>query len=264
MVQANKQRLPKNAEIALTSATGSTLVLRPGLSQRFRAVLGAIATPRIWYSATAILAVAGMVALGLGLASPRHAPAPAHDLGLLPTAAERGKQAGDSAAKGAAAKPTLVGALQRSVPRTIDIPAIGVRSTLEMLGLNQNGTIQVPTKYGEAGWYHLGPSPGQLGSAVILGHVDSIYGPAIFFSLGSLKPGDSVYVTLSDGVIARFVVVAVESFLKTSFPTRRVYGLAGKSYLQLITCTGQFDFETHHYLSNLVVYTSLVSAQFKQ
>jgi sortase (surface protein transpeptidase) len=147
----------------------------------------------------------------------------------------------------------------RSVPVTLAIPALDLRVSLTELGLNPDHTVQVPTSYQEPGWYEFGPSPGQLGSSVILGHVDSYQGPAVFFQLRTLRPGDDVDVTLADGVIAHFVVRQVAMYLKGNFPTLLVYGSHGYSALQLVTCGGVFDSETGHYLSNVVVYTSLVS-----
>jgi len=147
----------------------------------------------------------------------------------------------------------------RSQPLTLSIPAIELKVPLSELGLNHNHTVQVPTSFAEPGWYRLGPSPGQLGSAVILGHVDSYTGPAVFFRLRMLRPGDHVNVTLADGVITHFVVRQVAMYPKTQFPTVTVYGSHGYSALQLVTCGGVFDTQTRHYLSNIVVYTSLVS-----
>jgi sortase (surface protein transpeptidase) len=147
----------------------------------------------------------------------------------------------------------------RSRPLTLSIPAIELKVPLSELGLNPDHTVQVPTSFAEPGWYRLGPSPGQLGSAVILGHVDSYLGPAVFFRLRTLRPGDHVNVTLADGVTTHFVVRQVAMYLKASFPTLLVYGSHGYSALQLVTCGGVFDSQSGHYLSNVVVYTNLVS-----
>jgi sortase (surface protein transpeptidase) len=105
----------------------------------------------------------------------------------------------------------------------------------------------------------LGPSPGQDGSAVILGHVDSYQGPAVFYKLRSLVAGDLVDVSLADGVSAQFKVTNVAQYLKSSFPDQLVYAGHGQSTLQLVTCGGAFDSQTGHYLSNIVVYTTLVT-----
>ena len=131
--------------------------------------------------------------------------------------------------------------------------------SVSALGLNPDRTVQVPASFQEPGWYRLGPAPGQVGSAVILGHVDSYQGPAVFFRLRSLRPGDRVEVSLADGVTAHFVVDAVAMYPKKQFPARRVYGSHGYSALQLVTCGGAFDTSTRSYLSNIVVYTSLVA-----
>jgi LPXTG-site transpeptidase (sortase) family protein len=152
-----------------------------------------------------------------------------------------------------------IGPAARSIPLTLSIPAIGLSVPLSELGLNPNHTVQVPVNFQEPGWYEFGPSPGQLGSSVILGHVDSYQGPAVFFRLRSLQPGDRVDVTLADGVMTHFVVREVAMYLKTNFPTLSVYGSHGYSALQLVTCGGVFDTQTRSYLSNVVVYTSLVS-----
>jgi len=151
------------------------------------------------------------------------------------------------------------GTVARSVPLRLRIPAIGLSVSLSTLGLNRDGTVQVPTKFQEPGWFRLGPSPGQVGSAVILGHVDDYTGPAVFFRLGSLRAGDKVDVSLTDGAVAHFVVKTMATYSKSNFPAQKVYGSHGYSGLQLVTCGGQFDRRTGHYLSNVVAYTSLVS-----
>jgi hypothetical protein len=147
----------------------------------------------------------------------------------------------------------------RSVPVTLSIPALGLSVPLLAagLGLNANGTVQVPTGTAQPGWFRLGPAPGQIGSAVILGHVDSYRGPGVFFQLRTLAAGDQIYVGLSDGVTARFTVNVVAMYTKVSFPSSRVYGSHGSSALQLVTCGGVFDHGTGSYLSNIVVYSSL-------
>lgn len=148
--------------------------------------------------------------------------------------------------------------LARSAPVLLQVPAIGLSVSVSTLGLNRDGTVQVPTDVQQPGWFRLGPSPGQLGSAVILGHVDSYQGPAVFFRLRSLQAGDRVDTALADGETAHFVVTAVVMYPKSQFPDRKVYGSHGYSALQLVTCGGTFDRQTGHYLSNVVVYTSLV------
>jgi sortase (surface protein transpeptidase) len=117
----------------------------------------------------------------------------------------------------------------------------------------------VPTSYQQAGWFGLGPTPGQRGSAVMLGHVDSHSGPGVFFQLRTLTDGDKVAVDLADGATATFVVIGVVTYAKEQFPAKQVYGSHGYSALQLVTCGGVFDSQTGGYLSNVVVYAALES-----
>ncbi len=158
-----------------------------------------------------------------------------------------------------AASKSAIFATARSTPVELNIPALSIAVSLSTLGLNADGTVRVPTDVQQPGWYGLGPSPGQIGSAVILGHVDSQEGPAVFFDLRSLTFGDIVDVTLADGVTAQFEVTSAATYLKTDFPDQLVYASHGYSALQLVTCGGDFDTQTGHYLSNTVVYTSLVA-----
>jgi len=139
-------------------------------------------------------------------------------------------------------------------PVRLIVPAIGVRTDLVKLGLTTAGTLQVPASTGVAGWYDRSPRPGQTGAAIIAGHIDSLAGPAVFFRLASLRPGDRAYVRRADGTLAVFRVTAVHSYLKTRFPTAAVYGPAPGPQLRLITCGGTFDHATGSYLSNVVVY----------
>ena len=150
-------------------------------------------------------------------------------------------------------------AVPRSAPVALRIPAIGVDVSLSTLGLNADHTVQVPTDFQQAGWFGLGPTPGQTGSAVILGHVDSYTGPAVFFQIRTLRPGDQVNVSLADGAIAHFQVSAVAMYAKDQFPAQQVYAPHGGSALQLVTCGGTFDTHTRSYLSNIVAYTTLVA-----
>jgi len=151
-------------------------------------------------------------------------------------------------------------AVVRSVPVAVRVPAIGLAVWLTQLGLNANGTVAVPSSVQVPGWFSPGPSPGQVGSAVILGHVDSYQGPGVFFQLRRLQPGNQIQVDLADGIIATFKVTSVVQYQKTAFPDQKVYGSNGSSELQLVTCGGAFDTQTGHYLSNIVVYSSFVSA----
>jgi sortase (surface protein transpeptidase) len=144
--------------------------------------------------------------------------------------------------------------IRTSRPVELSIPAIGVRTALVPLGLAADGTLAVPTSFSVAGWYELGPAPGDPGAAVVVGHVDSTSGPAVFYRLGDLAPGELVRVDREDGTDARFRVYAIREFAKSAFPTSLVYGQTQAPELRLITCGGPFDAETGHYMDNVVVF----------
>jgi hypothetical protein len=156
--------------------------------------------------------------------------------------------------------------LSKSLPVSIAIPAIGVRSVLLDAGRNRDGTIQVPplndpALMNDAAWYEFSPTPGQPGPSVIEGHVDSASdGPSVFFRLGALTPGDLVDVTLADRQVAVFKVTGVRLYAKDRFPATAVYGGTRYAALRLITCGGDFDTRDRHYLSNVVAFASLVSS----
>jgi Sortase domain len=150
------------------------------------------------------------------------------------------------------------GSLRARRPVRLVIPAIGVRTRLVRLGLTPQGTLAVPVNTAEAGWYTGGPRPGQRGPAVIAGHVDSHAGPAVFYRLRLLRPGDLVYVRRAGGSRVVFRVYAKREFAKSRFPTSLVYGGTPDAELRLITCGGSFDYATGSYLSNVVVFGSEV------
>lgn len=145
-----------------------------------------------------------------------------------------------------------------TVPATLSVPALDLSVPLLQLGLQDDGTVEVPVSADDAGWFRLGPPPGRPGSAVVLGHVDSRRGPGVFFRLHTLQVGDAVEVGLVDGSLARFAVTSVETYRKDAFPADLVYGGQGESTLKLVTCGGDFDRTARSYLSNVVVSTSLV------
>jgi sortase (surface protein transpeptidase) len=141
-------------------------------------------------------------------------------------------------------------------PVRVEIPAIGVNAPVIRLGLNPDHTLQVPTNFGDTGWWSGGPRPGDPGAAVIAGHVDSHTGPAVFFRIGDLRPRDTIIVDRRDGSRARFTVLGSEQYSKAHFPTARVYGRTRGATLRLITCSGTFDRASGHYLDNTVVYAN--------
>jgi hypothetical protein len=201
---------------------------------------------RMTGAAGASLVIGGIAAIGIALASQVHAPRPA------------------VSAAGATGPAGVHGpVLSRSLPVSVTIPAIGVRSTLLHLGLNRDGTLQVPslvTSADKAAWYQDSVTPGQAGTSVIEGHVDSYRGAAVFFRLGALRPGNQVDVRLANGVTAVFTVTGVRSYAKDEFPAKTVYGPANYAALRLITCGGDFDAATGHYLGSVVVFASLASS----
>ena len=151
--------------------------------------------------------------------------------------------------------------MARSVPVAVYIPHIGVRAKIISLGLTSGGAVRVPplTRPFLTSWYNRGPTPGTPGAAVIYGHVDSsAVGPAVFYRLGDLRPGDLVYVTLKDGRTALFRVYSAELYRKAEFPDQAIYGYTSWPSLRLVTCGGQFDAATGHYLSNTVVFAQYV------
>ena len=139
------------------------------------------------------------------------------------------------------------------------IPSIGVDATIVRLGLNADGSLQVPTDYATAGWWSGGPLPGERGPAVVVGHVDSKAGPAVFFKLATLQPGRTVEVSRPDESTARFVVTRLMQVSKSAFPTKLVYGPTSDAELRLVTCGGSFDSSTGHYVDNVIVFAKLRS-----
>lgn len=149
--------------------------------------------------------------------------------------------------------------LPRSEPVRIRIPAIKVDANLVKLGLQDDGTMQVPADGGPAGWYTEGPTPGEAGPAVVTGHVDWKHSPGVFYHLRKLKPRDEVTVAREDGTTAVFRVTEVKQFSKSDFPTDLVYDDIDNAGLRLVTCGGEFDRDAHSYVDNIIVFADLVS-----
>ena len=196
-----------------------------------------------------LLIAGGGGAVGVALATQQHAPQPS------------------LAAAGNIGPPAFRVhglSLSRSVPVSVAIPAIGVNSRLLHLGVDADGVIAVPsldTEANEAAWFKYSATPGQIGASVIDGHLDSLGGPAVFFRLGALRPGDTVDVSLADGVTAVFRITGVRQYRKTNFPAKAIYGATDYAALRLITCGGTFDYATGHYLSSTVVFAILISSR---
>jgi sortase family protein len=184
--------------------------------------------------------------------------------GLAGCAADRSAPATPAVAGPAAAGPTRTTEvvdfplrswrrLPPSPPVRLEIPAIGVSSPLVRLGLNRDGTMEVPGDFDLAGWFTGAPQPGQLGPAVIAGHVDSRTGPAVFYRLHQLRPGDRVRVVRADSRVVEFQVESLASYPKDHLPGQQVFGATTAPSLRLITCAGSFDRTRSSYRENLVV-----------
>ena len=145
-------------------------------------------------------------------------------------------------------------------PAFVEIDRVAVTSSLIPLGLRDDGSLQVPTVASQAGWFADGVVPGQPGPAVLVGHVDSYLGAAVFARLKELKPDDRVRVVMNDGSMLVFAVSRVDQYPKTLFPTDLVYGKTTRPEIRLVTCAGQFDRAARSYEDNIVVYANLVSA----
>jgi len=225
--------------------------------------------------AAAVLIAGGGTAIGVAVCRQHHAPQPARSAaGSTGTGAQAASGTGSGSGSSAplpwagetaeqleaAQGPTLAG----SVPVSLLIPAISVNSKLMRLGLGSDGTMQVPPLFArpsEAGWYEYSPTPGQIGPSVIVGHINTYLGPSVFYRLGAMRPGEEVDVGLADGTTAIFRVTGVRAYGKASFPSTTVYGPTDNAALRLITCGGDFDASTGHYLGSTVVFASLVSSR---
>ncbi|MEV6619752.1 class F sortase [Amycolatopsis sp. NPDC051106] len=146
-------------------------------------------------------------------------------------------------------------------PTTVKIPKIGAESSLLAVAVKTDGSISVPSVHTpmQAAWYKLSPVPGDVGPAIVLGHVDGDKKPGIFYKLKDLAPGDEVDIDRSDGRKLKFVVDRVTQVPKDTFPKDAVYGNSDKPELRLITCGGVFDHAEHSYKDNIVVYANLAA-----
>ncbi|MGY1622238.1 class F sortase [Geodermatophilus sp. SYSU D00965] len=138
-------------------------------------------------------------------------------------------------------------------PVRLRIPAIGVDTALVRLAVDADGALVPPAAFDRAGWFPGAPAPGDVGPAVMAGHVDSRTGPAVFWRLRDLRPGDEVAVDRADGTAARFTVTGVTRSPKADFPTEAVYGPTPRAELRLVTCGGDFDRSRRSYTDNVVV-----------
>jgi LPXTG-site transpeptidase (sortase) family protein len=228
-------------------------------------------TRRGRWSLTAVLAsVAALVAVAFatGLLGPETGPGPAPGTAResvpshgVPSGRGLPSAQGLPSPRGLPSAPAPLrraAPMTRSVPTRVLIPAIAVDSSLMSLGLKPDGTLETPPGAFPAGWFTGAPTPGQLGPAVIVGHV-RFNSPGVFARLSQVRHGDRVEVERADGSTARFRVTRVEHFAKSSFPTAKVYGDIDHAGLRLITCGG-LDAATSEFEENVVVFADLVTS----
>jgi hypothetical protein len=203
---------------------------------------------------TVCLIGAGLIVIGINAGQPRWTPPPVPSAAAArPPAAilDGGAAAGYGHGRAGPAP------LPRSVPVSLTIPAIGVNAQVIPLGLDASGGVAIPPLSTPflTSWYDRGPAPGQDGPAVLLGHVDAAaVGPAVFYKIGDLVPGDLVYVSRRDHRTAVFRVTAVALYQEQDFPTKQVYGFTPNPTLRLITCGGDYDAQTHQYLDRTIAF----------
>ncbi|MEU7025556.1 class F sortase [Streptomyces sp. NPDC015232] len=202
-----------------------------------------------------LLSLAGAALVLSACAAPAPAPAQA------PTAAVPAPRVSVTSAP-APAEQLATAPLPRSEPVRVRVPSAGVDTGPVLgLGLNADGTVQVPTvaQADRIGWYDKGVTPGETGPAVLIGHYDTAAGPAVLRGVGRIRVGDRITVTRADGTDAVFRVRELEQVDKKAFPTKKVYGDTARPELRLITCGGELV--DGHRPDNIVVYADLVTAR---
>jgi len=156
--------------------------------------------------------------------------------------------------------PVVKEAVKPGVPQKIRIPKIGVDATVESVGLDAEKKMEVPKGADNAGWYSLGARPGEKGNAVLDGHLDKKDGSAaVFFKVASLKAGDKILITDDKGKEYTFAVTSVTEYPYDNFPLQKVFGPTSESMLNLISCKGTWNEETHNYSHRTVVYSQLTN-----
>lgn len=154
--------------------------------------------------------------------------------------------------------PVQVPSVSVPAPTSITIDRLGVVDQ-SPVGLQvTDDELQVPEDYADIGWWSDGPTPGSTGAAIVVGHLDSPTGPAVFYELGALAEGDEIVVRRADRSTATFEVEDVRSYSRDDFPSERVYREEGPAALHLLTCGGEYDTVTGEYTENVVVYAALV------
>jgi sortase (surface protein transpeptidase) len=146
-------------------------------------------------------------------------------------------------------------------PTQLRIPSLGVDAPFVQLGLNKDQTIETPKGDAEVGWFIHGAKPGDIGPAVVVGHLDSVRGPAVFQNLKNIKVGDEIAIQRADGSTVTYRAESMSQYKQDSFPTQEVYGPIDYAGLRLITCAGQYSKQADRYSDNFIVYGRLVSGQ---
>ena len=211
----------------------------------------------------ALVAVLTLTGAGAGYAywlasddgeTPRPSAAPPPIIPSAPVTPEAERQNGDRPARKAVDhRPDDAPRVAPDPPR-LEIPAIDVEAHAIPLGTTANNRLQVPGNWSVVGWWRGGATPGDRGPAVVVGHVDTKTGPAVFYRLRELRAGDEIRFVRKDGSVSRFAVRRMESHSKDDFPTKEVYGPTGGAELRLITCDGSFDWSRGHYRRNRIVF----------
>jgi hypothetical protein len=154
--------------------------------------------------------------------------------------------------------PTAVPTPTPTTPRLLQIPRLGVHASIQPVGMDAQGRMDVPTTWTEVGWYDLGFKPGEKGSAVMDGHLDDTSGaPAVFWYIKDLQPGDQIIVTDNNNQTYTFVVTKTTSYPFNEAPMQEIFDTTDQSRLNLITCDGSWDRSTHNYSNRIVVYSEL-------
>ncbi|TRV73551.1 class F sortase [Streptomyces sp. 130] len=228
------------------AAPQTTETPSPGAASR----TGSLGRALFWPLATAGL---GMTLIYHSIGSPADDKAPAP-----PPAA-----ASPSAGASAKAAPSEQLSLPRSVPTRLRIPAIAVDAPFTPLSIGPSGRLDAPPPNDKnlVGWFKDGATPGELGTSIVAGHVDTTTGPAVFLQLRFLKPGATVDITRADGSVATFAVDTVETFSKADFPDDKVYADTPDAQVRLITCGGAYDRKAKDYEDNVVVFAHLDSVK---
>ncbi|WP_144710898.1 class F sortase [Curtobacterium pusillum] len=240
---------------------GRRAARRPGLGERLRARRGLVAGTVV----AVVLVVGGVTGVAVAATNGPDRPSAAGSPGTssTPSASSSASSSASAAAgrnsAGGFQDPAVPAARSDATPVRVTIPAIGVSSSLEDLHRGSAGELDPPKDWNSAGWFSDGIVPGEVGPAVIAGHVDSPTTAAVFFRLDELVPGDQIHVAMSDGTTRTFTVDRSERAAKSAFPTSDVYGPAPTPELRLITCDGTFDTATGHYTDNLIVFAELSS-----